>query len=438
MAVISRKQILGGINTLGLKLFNLGAMFAVSVVLARTLGVEEYGHYVFVFTLVGLLSEPQFIGLRTLAVRHSSLYLASGSVALVKGLFSRLWLFSLVGALVGGLVLSLVALLMKQDLGDQAFWLCLSGAILPVFLGINRIRDGMLRGAGRLVAGQIPKLLLRPLFLLVFIGIAWLILRQEFTAGWAMAMQVLAALLAAFVYRHMTWRYIDSQLPAGPTEYRTRDWLRELFPLMLTGWLLVADSRIGILLLGVLDDTAESSKFHAAFRIAEIITLAHAVANLIIEPMIARHYEAGEMDKLQKKMTLVAAIIFIVTIPVALIMIFAGEWLLAMFGPEFISVAPALTILAGAHLIDASMGAVTQMLAMTNHAGEAARGMAMGLLINLGLCLILIPSYGAMGAAWGTLVSTFVYKVFLVWRIYRLTGIWSTPLYLPFKFLRVS
>ena len=82
--MISRKMILGGINTMGLKVFNLVAMFAVSVVLARTLGVEEYGHYVFVFTLVGLLSEPQFIGLRSLAVRHTVLNLTSATAGRMR------------------------------------------------------------------------------------------------------------------------------------------------------------------------------------------------------------------------------------------------------------------------------------------------------------------------------------------------------------------
>lgn len=429
-------MILGGINTMGLKVFNLVAMFAVSVVLARTLGVEEYGHYVFVFTLVGLLSEPQFIGLRSLAVRHTVLNLTSATAGRMRGLFRRLWQFSVVGALISGVVLVLVALLMGDGLGENGFWLCLVGAVLPLLLGINRIRDGVLRGAGHLVAGQIPKLLLRPLFLLVYIGAAWWILAQDFSAAWAMFMQVLAALTAAFVYKYMTQKHVFAELPKAAPEYETRKWLRELFPLVLTGALLVADSRVGILLLGVLEDTAEASKFHAAFRIAEIITLAHAVANLIVEPMIARHYEAGEMEALQKKMSLVAGLIFTATIPVALIMIFAGEWLLSLFGAEFISVAPVLVILAGAHLIDASMGAVTQMLSMTNNAGEAARGMMFGLVINTVICLVLIPEIGAMGAAWGTLISTLVYKLYLVWRIHKLTGIWSTPLFLVFKLVR--
>ncbi|WP_419811962.1 polysaccharide biosynthesis C-terminal domain-containing protein [Bacterioplanoides sp.] len=431
--MISRKMILGGIKTLGLKVFNLAAMFAVSVLLARVLGVDEYGNYVFVFTLVGLLSEPYFIGLRTLAVRHTALNMEPGSHGLVRGLFVRLCQVSLVGAAVAFLVLLIVALVMGDDLGEQGLFLCLAGACLPVFLGINRVRDGVLRGAGYLVEGQIPKLLLRPLFLLIYIFLAWWIFAQEFSATLAILMQVCAALTAMFVYRYIVNRKVFSALADVAPQYQTRNWLRELLPLMLTAGLMVADTRVGILILGVIEDTAEASKLHAALRVAELITLAHAVANLIIEPMIARHYDKQEMALLQKKMTLVAGLILLSTLPVSLIMMLHGEWILSVFGEEFRSVAPVLTILAVAHLIDASMGAVTQTLSMTGNAGEAVKGMLLGLVINIVLCVVLIPQQGAIGAAWAVLLSTLVYKVYLVIRIYRLTGIWTTPLYLLFQ-----
>lgn len=431
--MISRKMILGGIKTLGLKVFNLAAMFAVSVFLARALGVEDYGNYVFVFTLVGLLSEPYFIGLRTLAVRHTALNMEPGSHGLVRGLFVRLCQISLLGALVAFLVLLIVAWVMGDDLGEQGLWLCLAGACLPVFLGINRIRDGVLRGAGYLVEGQIPKLLLRPLFLLLYLLLVWWIFAQEFSATLAMLMQVCAALTAMFVYRYMVNRKVFSALADVLPQFRTRLWLRELLPLTLTAGLLVADSRVGILILGIVNDTAEASKLHAALRVAEVITLAHAVANLIIEPMIAKHYNRQEMALLQKKMSLVAALILLSTLPVSLIMMLRGEWILSIFGEEFRSVAPALTILAIAHLIDAAMGAVTQTLSMTGNASEAVKGMSLGLVINIVLCVILIPQLGAVGAAWAVLFSTLVYKIYLVVRIHQLTGVWTTPLYLLFK-----
>lgn len=426
--MFAKRLLKGGAKTLLLKLFNIGIMFVVTIGLTRALGAEQYGVYIFVFTLVGALSEPQFVGLRTVAVRNTAIYLDEGRFALLRGLFFRLCHFSLLGALVSAVVVLITAWFMRDKFGPESTWIFLIAAGLPLMLGINRIRDGMLRGAGTVVAGQFPKLVVRPVLLLLFIGIGWWLLSEEFDARWAMGAQVLAAVSAGFVYVYMMRRYIGAPLYHDQIEYRTREWFGGMIPLVLSGILLGIDTRIGVLLLGVLDDTAETGKFHAAFRLAELITLGHAVANILIEPMIAKLYNSGDLEKLQKQLTFVARVVFAVTLPTALVLIFAGEWLLGIFGEEFVAAAPALTILAVAQIVNAGLGSVVPILNMTNHAKDTARGVALGVVVNIVLCVVLIPRFGVEGAAWAALGSMVVWKVYLMLRVHKHLGLSTTAL----------
>lgn len=418
----------GGVKTLILKLINIGAMFLVSVLLARSLGAEEYGSYIFVFTLVGLLSEPVFLGLRTVAVRNSAIYLQQRQYGLLLGLSQRLRHFMYASGTAAALLLLVIAWLMRDKMGSDNNWIFLFGAALPFLLGLNRIRDGILRGAGAVLTSQVPKLIVRPLLLLLFISIAWLLLEQAFDARWAMAMQVLAAASAGLLYSFLLRRQVGSQLQAQPAEYKTKEWFRGVIPLATSGIFQILDARIGILLIGVLLTSSETGVYHAAFRLAELIVLAHASANVVFEPHIARLYSANKIDELQRKITMVARVVFAASIPVAIVMVTTGEWLLSFFGLEFTQAAPALSILALSQLVNAGLGSPAMLLNMTHRAKVTAGGLLLGVVVNLVLNLALIPWLGIIGTAWAALGSMLVTKVYLMVRAQQLLGIHTSVL----------
>jgi len=418
----------GGVKTLGMKLVNIGTMFLATVALTRTLGAEQYGIYVFVFTLVVVLAEPQFAGLRTVAVRNTAIYLDEGQLGLLSGLIRRLGHFVFLGALLSAVVLLITAWFMQEKFGAGSGWIFVIAAGLPLFLGLNRIRDGMLRGAGTVVAGQFPKLIVRPALLLLYIGIAWWMLGDAFDAKWAMGMQVLAATSAGLIYALLLRRYLGDQLRSDQVEYRTKEWFGGMVPVMFSGIIQIIDARAGVLMVGFLQGVADTGQFHAAFRLAELIAMAHAVANIVIEPIIARLYNAGNIEELQKKITRTARLVLAATVPTSLILIFAGEWLLSIFGEEFRAATPALSILAVTQIVNAALGAVGPLLNMTNHARETAIGLLLGVSVNVVLGFILIPESGIEGAAWAALGSIVVWKTYLMIRVHKLLGIHTTAL----------
>ena len=57
---------------------------------------------------------------------------------------------------------------------------------------------------------------------------------------------------------------------------------------------------------------------------------------------------------------------------------------------------------------------------------ETVKGVAAALVINVSITLLLIPAYGADGAAIGALVSQLTWNLLLIIRTYKLTGLNTT------------
>src|SRR5688572_30631473 len=143
-----------------------GLGFAVAVVLARALGPEGYGVYSYVYALVLLMAIPAEFGLATLVVRETAKAGALGQWGTVRGVW--LWASSAAGILavvfaaVGG---SLAWLFADRFSTAQLATFGWGLALVPL-MALGNLRGAALRGLGRVVTGQLPEGVLRPMFLL--------------------------------------------------------------------------------------------------------------------------------------------------------------------------------------------------------------------------------------------------------------------------------
>jgi len=417
---MANKLLAGSIKTLLLKMVNIGTMFLVSIILARALGVTEYGSYVFAFTLVSLFSESMFVGLRTIALRNTAIYLEENTLGLLRGLNITLHQFMFVGAGLAATALLATAWYFSEQGNGYNPWVLVVGSALPFVLGLNRIRDGILRGAGSVLASQIPKLVVRPLLLLCSLLAAWYIWGTELDATWAMSVQIIAAAFACILYTYLLHRRLGNKLQASTAQYRRKEWFTSLVPLVISEAFYSLDARLGVLLIGVFLSSADAGVYHASFRLAELIILAHAAAIVVIEPQVAKLYHLRARTELQDKITSTTRLVFLVSLPIAAAMMIWGSWLLTLFGPEFSRAAPALTILAASQVINSAFGYPAMLLIMANKASEVLRIYMLGVSINLGLNILLLPSFGITGSAWAALCSILITQILLMIRAKQL------------------
>ena len=87
-----------------------------------------------------------------------------------------------------------------------------------------------------------------------------------------------------------------------------------------------------------------------------------------------------------------------------LIIVF-GDYILHIFGEEFITGYTVLVILCIGQFINVATGSVGQILAMTNREKLLRKCVVYGTVINLLLNIVLVPNYGMIGAAIATSIA---------------------------------
>ena len=85
-----------GAGLAAVRAVNIGAGVALSALLARGLGTEGYGQYLFALALAQILAMPVLAGLPTLVIRETALARGRGDGAALRGL--RRWALACVAA----------------------------------------------------------------------------------------------------------------------------------------------------------------------------------------------------------------------------------------------------------------------------------------------------------------------------------------------------
>jgi len=413
-SALRRDLLRGGVGSLAVKSANAVLAFAVAVTLARVLGPEGYGVYAFALAILMIVALPVQVGMPQLVVRETAKAHASEDWALMRGL----WRWATVAVLVlsgiglAGMVLFLIA--QRGSMTPRIETLAIGALLIPV-IALGNLRAASLRGLRRVVLGQLPEGMIRPLVLLclLFLGLALGADEAIARPQTAMAFYVAAALVA-FVAGAIMLRRARPEGVKQTAERRTEPtyWRRAVLPLAMISGLQLVNNQADIIVLGIFRSDEEVGIYRAVFQMALLVVFGLQAMNQMLQPHFARLYRQGDMDRLQRLVTISArAILALALVPVLAFVFFGGELLGWVFGDIFRTGALALALLALAQLVNAGMGSVGHLLNMTGHEKDTLKAVAIAALINLGLNFALIPAFGITGAAVATAMSVVTWNL---------------------------
>lgn len=387
----------------------------VTILLARLLGPQDYGIYAFAFSLVTLLTVPVQLGLPTLLVREVVTYHAGSQWGLINGLLRTSDRVVVSFALFVVLVAGLAGYKLSSHIDSLDFTVFLWGlALLPV-MALAAVRGGIIRGLGHVITGQLPDFLMRPAVFFVLL-MAMLVGGRSvlLSPSMAMALHLVAACfsLSYGVVRLYGLRPIESRKLAHQTE--NRRWLASAVPFALLAGVQVMNNQTDIVLLGLLTTAENVGIYRVILQGAALVAFALSAINMVIAPRITSLYHSGDMVRLQRMVTWSARVVTLVALPVTLVFVFAGDVILHfLFGDFYVEGADALAVLSVGQFVNAMMGSVGLLLAMTGHERDAVIGVSLAACINLLLNLVLIPEFAIEGAAWATFSSLVFLNVYM-------------------------
>jgi O-antigen/teichoic acid export membrane protein len=396
-----------------------------TILLARSLGPEGFGQYTFVIALITTLSIPLAPALMQLATRETAGLHQAGEDRRIRALLHWGNRFVLLGSIMVIAVVGSLALWFADWRVDDRWTMLLVGLIALPLLGLNAVRAGVLAGLRRVVQGQFPELFVRP-FVLVLVAGTLLILGAltPLSAVFAFLVAAGAAFFVGVLLLNRMFPDSEKSLLTNDSA-QNRQWLRAWMPFTLLVAVSTLNTQLGILLLGWLSTDDQVAAMQIAQRGAILVALSLSVVDSVINPHIARLYRQNDMRKLQMLAQRAAQVVLLMSLPIALPLIFFGAPIISFFfGEEYSSlVRDPLAILVIGQLLNMFFGSVGMLLVMSGHERETMNGLLLALMINVLLALFLIPFMGADGAAISSAIGLVACNVFLLSRVFKKLGI---------------
>ena len=398
--------------------------FINSVLLARFLGADGYGVYVFVLSIVALLSVPTQFGMPILVMREFSALQAREKWGYMKGLALRSHQFVAVVAALGCLGAAGWLWLNPSQYSSAKQSALLLGLLLVPILSLGALRDAMLGGLRHIILAQLPESIIRPALLMAGLLLALLVAPVPASAEYVVAYYVVCSLVA-FV---AGWWLFNSRKPQAVVSARaafdTRRWFSAAFPIGLTAGMQVLNMQLSIVFLEFYSSDAEIAFYRVATLLAGFVVIILQVSNTVVSPYVSRLYAQGDMRGIEALVGKTNKLIILATLPLVVGIAVASPWLLVTFyGADFSAAYTPLLLLTAGQAVNAALGTVALLLNMTGHQNDVTKSMVIALTVNILLHIVLLPRFGLEGAAFSSMIMLVTWNILLWIRVKQRLGI---------------
>ena len=391
------------------------------VLLARWLGVFEFGVYVFAWNWAVLLPIVTSLGLEPAAVRFVPQYLVQEEWGRLRGFLRRGSAFVLVGGvLVAAAGWLALAILGARVPGYSVVPVRLALLCVPL-LGLISFMAEASRGFGRVALAYIPQRLVLPGLFIV--AVAVISTTRAPDAVLVLKISVVVCVVTALAMAVLFRRVLVTRVRAATPEFHTRGWLRVALPLFLTDGLFAVLLRFDTVMLGAMRSPDEVAVYAACLRTAGLAVFVFTAMSALVAPKFAELYAQGNRAAQVDFVRSVARWTFWPSAVVAVGLAVFGRPILAVFGPSFAAGYPSLLILTAGLLTFTITGPTNAYLAASGHQDDIVPAIASAIVTNITMNAFLIPRYGVMGAAVASAVGMVVGRVLLYVAVRRRLGL---------------
>jgi len=379
----------------------MGVGVLIGIWIARYLGPEQFGLYSYAIAFVALLSVLSTLGLEQVVVRNLVRDEARKDETLGTAFVLRL---------LGGIITLLSAggaIWLLQPGSELTQWLVViiaAGAIFQAFDIVDYWFQSRVQSKYTVYARDAA-------FLLAAIVKVGLILIQAplIAFAWAILAETFLSAVGLFVAyrlsgeRFSAWR---ADLKGG------RALLAESWPLILSAFSVVIYMKIDQVMLNLMVGTEAVGIFSAATRISEAWYFIPTVIVSSVFPSIIQAKRFGERlyyERLQKLFSLMIGVAFVIAIPMTFL---SKTIVVLLFGEPFAGAGSILAIHIWAAVFVFVGVAQSSWYVTEGFTKVLLRRTAASAVLNVVLNLILIPSYGGIGAAVATVIS-YAYSAYL-------------------------
>jgi len=406
----------GGLSFIG-RLFEYAVRFVFSIIVARAIGVEQFGLFTLGLTAASILSNISMLGLQTGMVRFLPPAIREKDDAGIWGIIQ-------VGLGLPGLFSLFLAVGLFLLAGPLANLVFQNPRLLPFFqLASIIIPLDTLGSLAYVVIISYKRPEYSVLVNNIIMPLAKLFLTiGALAAGFSVIGILIAHIITSGIGLVLLLYFVNSlyslRRPLNSAHYIPDQLMRYSLPVH-AGWTInILQGTLETLVLGFVGLTSGVGVYAAASRLNNIGNMFYSSVGNISTPIIADLFVQGERIQLKKYYQTTTRWLISFSLPLFLTFFIFTKQLLTIFGEDFSTGASGLMILSIGMLVFNSTGLGANILDMANHTKVNMINSFVMVLLTIGLDLFLIPRWGVVGAALAASISVVTIN------IVRLLEVW--------------
>lgn len=375
------------------KVVNMAGALLVGILVARYLGPSQYGLMNYVISYVALFTIISSFGLDDIEIRE-----LSKNPENKNKILGTCFRIRLAFATLALLLIIITLFIYKTDKFTTCMILLYSATLYTGCFNIIRNFFTSIVKNEYVVKSEITRTLIGAC---IKIFLLWMKAPLEYFIAATMFDTILVASGYFISYKKIIGKISEWKFDRA----RVFFYIKESFPLVLSGAAVIIYQRIDQVMIGNMIDKESVGYFATAGKFLDLILFLPMVLTQTITPLLVRAKERNIDEYNQKKQQFVNVVVWVSIILSAFVSLCAYWLIILTFGEKYLLAVPILQIMAFKTVGMALSSSSGQIIIMERIQKWAFIRNLIGCLICIGLNLILIPRYGVIGSAWVTIVT---------------------------------
>lgn len=398
-------------------LSGIGMTYAISKILT----VDEAGLFFFGFAVFTVLGSLSTLGLTTAFIRFIGGFLAENNWGVINGVFR----LGFKATFTAALILAAGLFFVSTQFGDRFLQYDGLNQVLAVFafglpfFALYQLLGFAFQGLHKPLISAVLLNISNQLLVILFLGVA-------ITCGFILTAGKVAALfsLGAFITLSIgLWFWFRvSQREAKPDYSQKTQLIESAKPLCTVMIMMLMVQWSGQIIAGSFLPSDKVAFLSVAQRLGALTSFILIAVNMVAAPRFAASAKLNNHEDLRAASLFCTRIMVSVATPVLIFVLFFAEFLMGLFGDEYVQGADLLRIFVIGQFVNVVTGSVGYLLNMTGNEKDMRNLVFFSGPLALVLGFILTPIYGATGAALSTAIAIGSQNLLAVYMVKKRLG----------------
>lgn len=404
------------------KVIGGGLSFAKSIILARVLGAAGYGLFALAGTAYDMGASISGLGFNSGLTKFVPMYKATGNNDKVAGTLRHVvYCVIATGVVVGAVILifagKIAARYHKPGLAPLLDVLAVgipTASLLLVYTTFTRSLHSM-RASAVVQNIHVP---------LAFIGVfACFYFTGRGIMAAAVALVIADAVGGLLCIKYLLRLEPGVRNPASLDKAAKKEFHKYSGTVFSVNVAHTVNAYYDMVLLGACVSSAQIGVYSAAVKVTYLMSVAMNALNMVFPQMVSERFAGGDMENIRGLYRTVTRWLIYLCFPAALFLsLFSKDVLGLAFGEQYTSGGSLIVVLAIGYTVNYTLGHSANFMLMMDKQKLYAINQFFVSVVTVALGLVLIPSYGIMGAAVTRSVSLVIANLLMVVQLYIAFG----------------